>query len=187
MGLAVQFEQRRGCAGFEAVVFGLQPAAAPTSTGAAQPVVISELEIDFGQGWELRASGLWAEQVCERPFDHWSYGLEAFALAIDDPDELIRRGLGHRVPLGWELDFVADGPPEPVAGDDPGSFTQTGTTEGLVLTAAGEKAITAPARRCYWTSARPSHTSIADLDHRDRSRPGSVVLPTMYGPWTVDC
>lgn len=183
LGFAVQFERRNGVAGFQTVVFGLhtQLSAAP------HPVVISAIDIPLGQTWELRTSGLWAEQVRERPFDHWSYGLEAFALAIEEPDELTRRGFGHRVPLGWELDFVADASPVPVAAGDPGSFTQTGAVEGLVLTGTGEHSITGRARRSHWSGAAPAHTDVGELEHRQRSVPGSVVLPTMHGPWTVDC
>ena len=45
--------------------------------------------------------------MCEEPGRRWTYGLEAFALAVDDPAELLGRGYGHRVPLGWELEFEA--------------------------------------------------------------------------------
>ncbi|MDH4279601.1 MAG: hypothetical protein OEZ14_04665 [Acidimicrobiia bacterium] len=185
VAVAVQFEQRRGVAGFQTVVFGLESTASPLPSSGPRPIVISALDITFGQGWELRTSGLWAEQVRERPFDHWSYGLEAFALAIDEPDELIRSGLGHRVALGWELDFIANGPPEVAAGSQSGSFTQTGTIEGLLLTGDGEQPFEGPARRSHWPGDRPAHTDVDKLDHRERSEPGSIVLPTMHGPWTV--
>ncbi len=52
-------------------------------------------------GLELRASGLWADHNIEIPFEHWSLGLEAFALEVDHPTD--ERGL--RVPLGYELDW----------------------------------------------------------------------------------
>lgn len=77
------------------------------------PLVISELEGPMPErGWELRTSGLWADHICETPFEHWSYGLEAFALAVDEPRELLGRGFGDRVPLGWELDFEASEEPD---------------------------------------------------------------------------
>ena len=37
------------------------------------------------QGLEVRADGLWGELMCETPLEHWSYGLEAFGVALDDP------------------------------------------------------------------------------------------------------
>jgi len=181
LAVALQFEQRTGYAGFQTVVFGLES----TATGEQRPVVISAVDIKFGQGWELRTSGLWADQNRERSFDHWSYGLEAFALAIDEPEELVRTGHGHRVPLGWELDFVADGPPDPTAGET-GSFTQTGTMEGLILTASTEQPLEGRARRSYWIGERPSHSDLVTLVDHPRSHPGSVILPTMFGPWTVN-
>ncbi|MGE0728221.1 MAG: hypothetical protein AB7O92_06695 [Acidimicrobiia bacterium] len=53
---------------------------------------------------ELRGNGLWADHNVEDPFVHWSIGLEAFALALDDPaDER-----GERVPLGYDLDVELD-------------------------------------------------------------------------------
>ena len=182
LALALQFEQRGSEAGFQTVVFGLDGPTSKTSL----PVVISALDIALGRAWELRTSGLWAEQVRERVFDHWSYGLEAFALVIDQPDELARRALGHRVPLGWELDFTADSPPEVDPSEAPGSFTQTGVIDGLILTGDGERPVAGDARRSYWSGdERPPHTDLGALEHRTRSRPGSVLLPSMYGPWTV--
>ncbi len=179
--LAFQFEQRSGTAGFQAVVFGLET----DGPGASLPVVLTTTDVVLGRSWELRTSGLWAEQVRETSFEHWSYGLEAFALAIDEPDELVRRGFGHRLPLGWELDFVAVDPPTAAADHGSGSFDQWGTVDGLLLSRDGERALSGRARRTYWTGDRPCHSDLTDLDHSSQSQPGSVVLPTMWGPWTV--
>lgn len=61
---------------------------------------------------EIRTSGLWADHVVETPWDHFSLGLEAFALAVDDPNEMFRaEPRGDRVPLGFELDFDTVGDP----------------------------------------------------------------------------
>jgi hypothetical protein len=79
-------------------------------------IVVDDLETSHDR-WEFRTSGLWAEAICEQPGRHWSFGLEAFAVAIDHPDELLGRGYGHRTPLGWELDFESD---TAVAADLPG-------------------------------------------------------------------
>ena len=59
---------------------------------------------------EVRTTDLWADHVCETPFDHWTLGLEAFALGVDDPLELHGRQLGDRVPLGLDLEWETDGP-----------------------------------------------------------------------------
>ncbi len=117
------------------------------------PVVIAERDIAGPErGWELRAPGLWAETVCEEPGRRWTYGLEAFALAVDDPGELLGRGFGHRVPLGWELELEADEDPR---ADDPGpgglvSSTQLGVGRGLLLFAGRELEIEGPALRRAW-------------------------------------
>ncbi|HEX2039216.1 MAG TPA: hypothetical protein VHF47_05725 [Acidimicrobiales bacterium] len=78
---------------------------------------------------ELRAEGLWADHTCETPFDHWSYGLEAFGVALDDPDEALGAERGDRTPLGFDLDWEATA--EPDGGD--GAYAQPGIVHGEVL------------------------------------------------------
>jgi len=71
-----------------------------------------------GGGLEVRASGLWAEVVAEDATapgrGHMSLGLEAFGVALDDPDEAWGGGLDHqfrgdRVPVGLDLGAEAVG------------------------------------------------------------------------------
>ena len=135
----ISFHPSLGRAVFRAVVFDEGPLVIVDSDGAI-PI----------RGWEVRSSGLWVDQNCETPLDHWSFNLEAFALAIDQPDELLGRGLGDRVPLGWELEFEASEPA--LHGDDggvrgrgrgqghgnelraeAGAYHQLGVAHGLVL------------------------------------------------------
>jgi hypothetical protein len=54
---------------------------------------------------EVRADGLWAEMVCEVPDEHWTFGLEAFALLLDDRDEARTATVGTRLPVGFDLDW----------------------------------------------------------------------------------
>lgn len=123
------------------------------------PLVLVEVAIPVtNPRWEFRSSGLWVEAVCERPGEHWSYGLEAFALAIDGADELLGRGYGLRTPLGWELDFVVDqtasGEPDDPDPDGGGGTTiESGRVDGLVLTgpgADGERAFAGVGWRVAW-------------------------------------
>ncbi len=93
---------------------------------------------------EVRTTGLWADHVCETPLDHWTVGLEAFALGVDDPRDLdgppgqdhadVR---GDRVPLGFDLEWEADGPAvEPPGGTGPGvvgGFVQASRVHGELL------------------------------------------------------
>jgi hypothetical protein len=60
---------------------------------------------------EVRTTGLWADHVCETPLDHWTLGLETFALGVDDPLELHGRQHGDSVALGFDLEWETDGPP----------------------------------------------------------------------------
>lgn len=120
---------------------------AVVASPGSDPIVISDQDIPMpAAGWELRTSGLWADHICETPMEHWSYGLEAFALRIDEPTELLGRGYGERVPLGWELEFEAT--EGPVAASDE-AYAQAGTLHGLVLFADGEVEVEGPAVRSH--------------------------------------
>jgi len=61
------------------------------------------------QGLEIRADGLWAELVCETPGEHWTFGLEAFGVALDDPlaAPLDSWGaeIGDRTAVGLDLEW----------------------------------------------------------------------------------
>jgi hypothetical protein len=54
---------------------------------------------------EVRADGLWAEMVCEVPDEHWTFGLEGFALLLDDRDEARTATVGTRLPVGFDLEW----------------------------------------------------------------------------------
>ena len=126
------------------------------------PIVIAEADIRAPESrWEFRTSGLWADTICETPFEHWTYGLEAFGLEIADPAELLGRGYGDRVPLGWELDFEAEppgGPSTAIAHQGTGAtqaetltgYSQCGVAHGLVLSIAGEEEFAGTAIRQHW-------------------------------------
>ena len=61
---------------------------------------------------EIRTTGLWATHICESPHDHWTVGLEAFGVGLDDPAEVYGRQFGDQVPLGFDLEWEATGPVE---------------------------------------------------------------------------
>ena len=94
---------------------------------------------------ELRSNGLWADQNCERAFEHWSYGLEAFAVATDAPDQAARHDAepgagghvelwGERVPLGHDLEWEVDGPTVTEVASSPGAgYSQPGIVHGEVV------------------------------------------------------
>lgn len=145
------------------------------------PVVVVEFDVPIPtKGWEIRASGLWADHVCETPMEHWSYGLEAFGLAIDDPGELLGDALGDRVPLGWELEFEARAPAQATGADD--RYGQIGSVHGLLL----EKSMTTEVdgygvRSHWWGTSPPSRIVLGE----PQAAAASVVLPTIDGFWTT--
>lgn len=64
-------------------------------------------------GLEIRAPGLWSEFICQTALDHFTVDVEAFAVSLDDVDEVHRGAYGDRVAVGCELDWeTADVPVE---------------------------------------------------------------------------
>lgn len=82
---------------------------------------------------EIRADGLWADVICETPHDHWTLGLEAFGVALDDPEEALGAERGDRTGLGLDLEWEAAAP---VAGGE-GDYGQACTVHGEVLIGGG--------------------------------------------------
>jgi hypothetical protein len=66
-------------------------------------IVVRDTEVPRARGaaLEFRADGLWVDFVCETPDEHWSFGLEAFGLRVDDPADEI----GDRIPVGFDLEW----------------------------------------------------------------------------------
>src|SRR5262245_4611272 len=65
-----------------------------------------EVALPRGRLLEIRADGLWAEVVCEEVGEHWTFGLEAFGLRLDDRAEARTAIRGERVPVGFDLEWV---------------------------------------------------------------------------------
>jgi hypothetical protein len=88
-----------------------------------------EVELPRGRALEVRSAGLWAEVTCETPLDHWSAGLEAFGVALEDPTEAWRGERGDPVALGLDMEWEATG----AAGAVPGGYVQPASVHGEVL------------------------------------------------------
>jgi hypothetical protein len=91
-----------------------------------------EVPLPSGRSLEVRASGLWTELVCETPMDHWSVGLEAFGVALDDPLEAWGQERGDPWALGLDVEWESDGPSLPW----PGGYAQPCMVHGDVLVGA---------------------------------------------------
>jgi hypothetical protein len=84
-------------------------------------------------GLEVRAEGLWASHECEAPFEQWTVANEASAVALDDAAEALGRGLGLQVPVAFDLEWYAEGPPVSIQD----GYEQAGSVEGVVELAEG--------------------------------------------------
>ena len=84
------------------------------------------------RGLEVRTEGLWGELVCETPLEHWSVGMEAFGVALDDPLDASRGEWGERVAVGMDLEWEEAGPPFVLPGR-PSGYGQSCEVHGEVL------------------------------------------------------
>ncbi len=75
-----------------------------------QPVYLVETDAPLPRPstLELRAPGLWTEFIEQIPGEHFTVDLEAFAVALDDPEDVFAKGWGDRVPYGLELEWEAE-------------------------------------------------------------------------------
>ena len=78
-----------------------------------------------GRALECRADGLWFSCVEEVAGEHWTFGLEAFGLRYDTPEEAAAGGFGERLQIGYDLEWES-------AGGVPG-----GSVHGEVLVGTG--------------------------------------------------
>jgi hypothetical protein len=115
---------------------------------------------------EIRAEALWADLNCETPFDHWSLGLEAFGVAMDDPDEALRGERGDRIGLGFDLEWEAGGLPTGDADD----YEQDGIVHGEILVGSEVIAFDGRGRRRHrwhgWVDTRAPDGVDAVVLHR---------------------
>ncbi|MDQ1366425.1 MAG: hypothetical protein QOE57_2467 [Acidimicrobiaceae bacterium] len=91
-----------------------------------------EVELPRGRDLEVRGEGIWSAVNCETPLDHWSVGLEAFAVALDDPAEAYRGERGDRIGLGYDLEWEAT---TPAAWQGEGWYWQPCRVTGEILVA----------------------------------------------------
>lgn len=134
--------------------------------GVAGGVVVRDHEIGLPrQGLEIRADGLWAELTCEAAFEHWTYGLEAFGVRIDDPADSLHGEIGERMPVGldieWEVDPDASTPLHSGAGDGQG-YEQFGRVHGEVLLGRSRLELDAAGLRSHtWGAPRFDRGSVS--------------------------
>jgi hypothetical protein len=99
------------------------------------PVVVRDHEVTLPRGaaLEIRAEALWAELVCETPGEHWSIGLEAFGVRLDDADDATRGEIGERIAVGFDCEWETAGEPFTTALGGVTTVEQPGVVRGEVL------------------------------------------------------
>ena len=169
---ALDFAARDGSlGGFTALVFH------PTTVwywaalvGDGRPyVLVRELDVASPRSpssCEIRAEALWADLNCETPFDHWSLGLEAFGVGMDDPDDALRGERGDRIGLGFDLEWEAEGAPT----GDVDDYEQDGIVHGEILVGNEVLAFDGRGRRRHrlrgWADTRAVDAMEATVLHR---------------------
>jgi hypothetical protein len=79
-------------------------------------VIDHDVPIPRAGSLEIRTEGLWADHTVEVPLDHFTLGLEAFAVGVDDPTATYGDLRGDRVPFGLDLEWDTDGTAYPYPG-----------------------------------------------------------------------
>ncbi len=102
---------------------------------AAQPLLhVSEWDVPVrADPFIVKAHGLWAEHVCDAPFEQWTVANETYAVALDDPDEALGRAHGRPAALACDLEWYATGAVNPVVD----GYEQAGVVHGVVELAGG--------------------------------------------------
>jgi hypothetical protein len=97
-------------------------------------------------GLAIRSHGLWADHICEAPFEQWTIANEAYAVALDDPEDALDRAYGSAAPLALDLEWYASAP---ASASDRG-YAQPGEVHGVAELASGRLALDrASARRTH--------------------------------------
>lgn len=124
-------------------------------------------------GLEVRGPGIWASAECETPLDHWSLGLEAFAVTLDDPWDALGAARGDRTPLGADLEWEATTPPVGLPGPGDG-YEIPSLAHGEVLVGAERLEVDGVGT---WTHRWGPATAVRWSRHRaagGASRPASL-------------
>ncbi len=79
--------------------------AAVVGLGRHALIALRDDELPRHRGLDVRTDGLWVSLTCETPDEHWSAGMEAFAVGYDDPLDALGDERGDIVALGLDLEW----------------------------------------------------------------------------------
>ena len=145
---------------------------------AGEPYVyVEELEgSGLRGGLEIKPPELWADHVCDVPMRQWSVANEAHGVLLDDPYEAWRQARGTVVPVTFDVEWHATGPPAAIAH----GYEQTGEVDAEVQLTEGVIPLVGPARRLHvWSVPHVPDTfamPVVDVDHRGPYRRSDGLL-----------
>lgn len=140
-----------------------------------EPIVaVVDVEIPMptrASSLELRTDGLWADHHLEQPLQHATIGLEAFGLALDDPDALLRDGRGLRTPVGLDLEWETDpSTASESSAHGVSGYQLTGSAHGELLVGADAYELDGSGRRSHhwgdidWWASEASNVGGSSVD-----------------------
>lgn len=133
-------------------------------------------ELDVPRGWpqEVRGEGLWCGVVCETPLDHWSVGVEAFAISFENPLDAWDHERGDLVPLGFDLEWEDAG----TTANLHGGYRRAGSVHGEVLIGDASVDVSAPGWRAHTWRAE-------EWDQTEAVRTSDAAVPQLLSPVLV--
>ena len=107
-------------------------------------------------GLRVRTTGLWAEHVCEVPFEQWTVQNECYAVALDDPADALGRAYGESTPIAVDMEWYGEGPAAAI----PGGYRQEGEAHAAIELAGGPLTFVGPAGRTHTWGSLPDDGTV---------------------------
>jgi hypothetical protein len=85
----------------------------------------------------VKDEALWAEMICEAPFEQWTITNETYAVALDEADDALGRAYGTPTAIACDLEWHAAGSPVELAGDGARGYLQVGEVDGAIELVGG--------------------------------------------------
>lgn len=126
-------------------------------------------------GLLVKTPELWAEHICEVPFQQWSVTNETYGVLLDEPLQAIGQAYGVRTPVAFDIEWYATAGPRPIER----GYSQRGEFDAVIELPGTKLEVTGAARRVHtWGIAYVPHDSAMPVTHRHlpyRRHDGGVV------------
>lgn len=102
-------------------------------------------------GLEIKPPEMWADHVCDVPWQQWSLGNEAHGVLLDDPTEAWRRAHGTVVPVTFDVEWYATAEPSLLGNLPAGAhgYRQAGEIDARIELVEGVLALEGPGERVH--------------------------------------